>query len=65
MGFGMCAVDSSTQTAQQALDALPPLRAFKWMGSGPGGSGGCATSAGGKSATPHATWFTSNACEYY
>lgn len=57
MGFGMCATDG----AQQALDALPPLRAFKWVGSGPGGSGGCATSAGGWSETPHATWFTSNA----
>ena len=61
MGFGMCAVESGTQTAQQALDALPPLRALKWMGSGPGGSGSCTTSAGGKSVTPQKSWFTSNA----
>ena len=34
---------------------------MKWAGSGPGGSGGCATSAGTRSVTPHRVWFTSNA----
>jgi sialate O-acetylesterase len=61
MGFAMCATESATQTAQQALDALPPLRAFKWMGSGPGASGSCQTSAGARSESPVASWFTANA----
>ena len=61
MGFAMCATESGTQTAQQALDALPSLRAFKWVGSGPGASGSCKTSAGARSESPVASWFTTNA----
>ena len=61
MGFGMCRSASRTQTPQQALDGLPPMRIFRWYGSGPGSNGGCNTSAGGRSVTPNKQWLLSNA----
>ena len=51
------------ETPQQALDNLPPLHAFYWYCSGPGGGAGkkCQTSAGTASVTPSHSWFITNA----
>jgi len=63
MGFGMCGVKSPTQSAMEALDALPPLRFFLQQGSGPHGGAGqrCRTSSGNASITPKQRWFTARA----
>lgn len=63
MGFGMCGARSKTQTAQQALDDLPPLHVYFQAGSGPNGGAGvhCKTSSGESSNTPAQRWFTSSA----
>ena len=64
MGFGMCGATSPTESPQQALDSLPPLRFFFQQGSGPfGGAGGaaCRTSDGKPSVTPLRQWFATNA----
>merc|ERR1719453_662169 len=64
MGFGMCGATSKSQTAQQDLDALPPLRFFFQAGSGPNGGSGrarCKTSSGQPSVTPTQKWFTATA----
>jgi len=64
MGFGMCGATSKTQTPQEALDALPPIRFWFQSGSGPNGGSGaahCKTSANESSATPALTWLAANA----
>ena len=64
MGFGMCGATSPTQTPQQALDSLPPLRFFFQEGSGPNGGAGramCHTTSGAPSLTPARQWLTTNA----
>jgi sialate O-acetylesterase len=64
MGFGMCGSKSKTQTPQQALDALPPIRFYFQAGSGPNGGAGsvhCKTTTNESSITPAFEWHTANA----
>lgn len=67
MGFGMCGAHSKTQTPEQALTTLMPLRMFFQVGSGPyGGAGGrgCPVTVAGEKASSRTTahqWFASNA----
>lgn len=58
MAFEICGAHSNTQTVQQALDAVPPLRLFFQVG---GFGKHCKTSSGVNSVSPKHQWFTARA----